>query len=112
MEPGVAVSGPIAFACAADRMGPYILILISRPDHPECFSCAEQYCRTSLLEHHYVVNGLPYCSRHADVHDSFLAKPHSANSSNRPPGSASSRSRPAPGTTNRALKRQTFITRA
>ncbi|GAA6002340.1 uncharacterized protein JCM10292_006610 [Rhodotorula paludigena] len=33
--------------------------------HPPCFNCSEPTCAVPLLEHHFVVNRLPYCEAHA-----------------------------------------------
>ncbi|GAA5926036.1 hypothetical protein JCM1841_003202 [Sporobolomyces salmonicolor] len=64
--------------------------------HPSCFNCTT--CRTPLLEHHFVVDGLPYCELHSAG----------------PASSPRSQARAAGGAgqqTSRAKKRQTIITR-
>ncbi|BGP14674.1 hypothetical protein JCM10213_006246 [Rhodosporidiobolus nylandii] len=33
--------------------------------HPSCFNCSEPSCTIPLLEHHFVVDRLPYCEMHS-----------------------------------------------
>ncbi|GAA6031740.1 hypothetical protein JCM8097_001963 [Rhodosporidiobolus ruineniae] len=33
--------------------------------HPPCFLCSDPTCRVPLLEHHFVVDRLPYCEMHS-----------------------------------------------
>lgn len=34
-------------------------------DHPEHFVCTRADCRVPLLDHHFVLQGLPYCELHS-----------------------------------------------
>ncbi|KAI5481638.1 zinc finger, LIM-type protein [Pseudohyphozyma bogoriensis] len=74
-------------------------------DHPECFKCTHKTCRVPLLEHHFVIERLPYCERHADLY-AAPAPPTNAYGSKRPDRPQAS----APGSA-RARKRMTIITR-
>ncbi|GAA6058619.1 hypothetical protein JCM10212_004030 [Sporobolomyces blumeae] len=65
--------------------------------HPPCFNCST--CSTPLLEHHFVVDRLPYCEAHS-------SRPTLAAVSTLPQTAR----RPA-NPTSRAKKRQTIITR-
>ncbi|GAA5938464.1 LIM domain-containing protein [Sporobolomyces koalae] len=65
--------------------------------HPQCFTCSIPTCARALLDHHFVVNRLPYCETHSsgptqsrmdDIHHSVTSLQ-----------------------TSRAKKRQTIITR-
>ncbi|KAL8286371.1 hypothetical protein RQP46_004388 [Phenoliferia psychrophenolica] len=62
--------------------------------HPECFKCTDRSCRIPLLDHHFVVDGFPFCERHAE---------------RTPP--PSSRTSPAKASGARAKKRMTMITK-
>ncbi|KAI8453529.1 hypothetical protein BY996DRAFT_2636394 [Phakopsora pachyrhizi] len=42
--------------------------------HPEHFTCARMGCRSSLHEYHFVVNGEPWCERHALEEEGSLNK--------------------------------------
>ncbi|GAA5965423.1 hypothetical protein JCM3765_002374 [Sporobolomyces pararoseus] len=66
--------------------------------HPKCFVCSVSTCAIPLLEHHFVVDRLPYCETHS-LGSRQPVRSQGVDSSN----SASS--------TSRAKKRQTIITR-
>ncbi|GAA5976517.1 hypothetical protein JCM5350_001716 [Sporobolomyces pararoseus] len=66
--------------------------------HPNCFVCSISTCAIPLLEHHFVVERLPYC----EAHSLGSRQPH------RNQGSSSSTHS---SSTSRAKKRQTIITK-
>ncbi|GAA5898839.1 LIM domain-containing protein [Sporobolomyces salmoneus] len=66
--------------------------------HPDCFVCSISTCSVPLLEHHFVVDRLPYCERHSSGNVPLPRSYGQGSSSN----SAS---------TSRAKKRQTIITK-
>ncbi|ORY88847.1 hypothetical protein BCR35DRAFT_262950 [Leucosporidium creatinivorum] len=81
--------------CGSPIEGPCVsLVGEENGDHPEHFVCST--CSEPLPEHHFVVNGLPYCERHAQGPPP-TARPRKAGQQE--PAAA------------RARKRQTIITR-
>ncbi|SCV74108.1 BQ2448_6540 [Microbotryum intermedium] len=78
--------------------------------HVDHFVCSYRACGIALLEHHFVVSGLPYCERHAEVHPPRLPTA-AAGSSRSKPLVGGGRLNPPPAMTTRAKKRQTIITR-
>ncbi|GAA5831910.1 hypothetical protein JCM3766R1_000148 [Sporobolomyces carnicolor] len=66
--------------------------------HPKCFVCSIRDCSLPLLEHHFVVDRLPFCES------------HSSGFSQTTPARSGGSSSPAKATS-RAKKRQTIITR-
>ncbi|GAA5855106.1 hypothetical protein JCM8547_002383 [Rhodosporidiobolus lusitaniae] len=65
--------------------------------HPPCFNCSEPSCQIPLLEHHFVVDRLPYCEMHS-------AGPVVRRRAQKPGGTREDAQ-------TRAKKRQTIITR-
>jgi len=68
-----------------------------RSDHPNCFVCSISTCSTPLLDHHFVVDRLPYCETHS-------AGPSSG-------ARQVAENKISASQTSRAKKRQTIITR-
>ena len=87
--------------------------LASDADHVEHFICSFRACGAPLLEHHYVLGGLPYCETHQDGPTRLPEPPNGARGGSAKASGAGYNSRiPQPtGGTARAKKRQTIITR-
>lgn len=48
------------------RKARFIAHAFDYTDHPTCFKCSDRACEVLLDQYHYVLNGLPYCERHAN----------------------------------------------
>ncbi|KDE05975.1 hypothetical protein MVLG_03661 [Microbotryum lychnidis-dioicae p1A1 Lamole] len=80
--------------------------------HVDHFVCSHQTCGIALLEHHFVVSGLPFCERHAEALPPRLPMaPTVGFSRSNPLAGSNGRSNSPPASTTRAKKRQTIITR-